>query len=49
MDYRFSWQASLASYSPYQLLYGREPMLLLAVREKLDHVVDLDDPRVCAT
>jgi transposase InsO family protein len=26
MGYRFSRQASLASYSPYQLLYGREPV-----------------------
>jgi len=46
MGYRFSRQASLASYSPYQLLYGREPILPSAVREKLDPVVDLDDPKV---
>ncbi len=48
MGYRFSRQASLASYSPYQLLYGREPILPSAVREKLDPVVDLDDPAVWA-
>jgi hypothetical protein len=28
MGYCFSRQTSLASYSPYQLLYGREPILL---------------------
>ena len=48
MGYRFSRQASLSSFSPYQLLYGREPVLPSAVREKLHHVVDLDDPEVWA-
>ena len=48
MGYRFSWQASLASYSPYQLLYIREPILPSSVQEKLTLVVDLDDPDVWA-
>ena len=48
MGYRFSRQASLSSFNPYQLLYGREPVLPSAVREKLHHVVDLDDPEVWA-
>ena len=48
MGYRFSRQASLASFSPYQLLYGREPVLPNAVREKLAPIVDLDDPEVWA-
>jgi hypothetical protein len=46
MGYRFNRQASLASYSPYQLLYGREPILPSSVREKLAPVVNLDDPDV---
>jgi hypothetical protein len=48
MGYRFSRQASLTSYSPYQLLYGREPILPSPVREKLALVVNLDDPNVWA-
>jgi hypothetical protein len=38
----------LASYSLYQLLYGREPILLNSTREKLAPVVDLDDPNIWA-
>ena len=48
MGYYFSRQASLLSFSPYQLLYGRELVLPSAVREKLHPVVDLDDPEVWA-
>ena len=48
MEYRFNQRASLASYSPYQILYGRESVLPLAEREKLNHVVDLDDPKIWA-
>jgi hypothetical protein len=48
MGYRFSRQASLTSYSPYQLLYGCEPILPSSIREKLAPVVDLDDPNVWA-
>jgi hypothetical protein len=40
--------ARQASYSPYQLLYGREPILPSSVQEKLAHVVNLDDPNVWA-
>ena len=46
MGYRFSRQASLSSFNPYQLLYGREPVLPSVVREHLHPVVDLDDPDV---
>ena len=46
MGYRFSRQASLSSFSPYQLLYDRELVLPSAVRKKLYLVVDLDDPEV---
>jgi hypothetical protein len=38
----------LASYNPYQSLYGREPILLNSIRKKLAHVVDLDDPNIWA-
>ena len=38
----------MASYSCYQLLYRREPILPSSVREKLTPVVDLDDPDVWA-
>ena len=48
MGYRFSRQAFLSAFSPYQLLYGREPVLPSAVTEKLHLVVDLDDPEVWA-
>ena len=46
MGYRFSRQASLSSFSSYQLLYGREPVLPSTMRETLHPVVDLDDPEV---
>ena len=48
MGYRFSRHAYLASYSPYQLLYGREPILPSSVRGKLVLMVNLDDPDVWA-
>ena len=38
----------MASYSPYQLLYERELILLSSIREKLAHVVDLDDLNIWA-
>lgn len=46
MDYCFNQQASLACYSLYQPLYGREPIMTSAVREKLSFVADLDDPKI---
>ena len=46
MGYRFSRQASLAAFSSYQVLYGREPILPSSVWEKLAAVVDLDDPEM---
>ncbi|OAE21640.1 hypothetical protein AXG93_2619s1080 [Marchantia polymorpha subsp. ruderalis] len=52
MGYRFSRQASLASFSPYFLLYGRDPDLPTAIRRDSSEVVSLDDPnmwvRVCS-
>ena len=48
MDYCFSRQTSLASYSPNQLLYGKEPVIPSAVREKLVLIVKLDDPKIWA-
>jgi hypothetical protein len=39
MGYRFSKQASLAFFSPYMLLFGREPELPLAIRKKVSRVV----------
>ena len=44
MGYQFSRQASLASFSPYFLLYGREPNLRAAIRRDVDRVLHLDDP-----
>ncbi|OAE22432.1 hypothetical protein AXG93_2381s1280 [Marchantia polymorpha subsp. ruderalis] len=52
MGYRFSRQASLASFSPYFLLYGRDPDLPTSIRRESSEVVNLDDPnmwvRVCS-
>jgi hypothetical protein len=46
VGYRFSRHVSLASYNPYQLLYGHEPILPSFIQEKLTHIVDLDDPNI---
>jgi hypothetical protein len=46
MGYRFSKQASLASFSPYMLLFGREPELPIAIRRKVSGVVQFDNPDV---
>jgi hypothetical protein len=52
MGYRFSCQASLASFSPYFILYGRDPDLPTTIRRESSEVVNLDDPemwlRVCS-
>ncbi|BBN02223.1 hypothetical protein Mp_2g13720 [Marchantia polymorpha subsp. ruderalis] len=52
MGYRFTRQASLASFSPYFLLYGRDPDLPTSIRRESSEVVNLDDPnmwvRVCS-
>jgi hypothetical protein len=52
MGYRFSRQASLASFSPYFLLYGRDPDLPTTICRESSEVVNLDDPkmwlRVCS-
>jgi hypothetical protein len=43
MGYRFSCQASLASFSPYFLLYSRNPYLPTTIRHESNDVVNLDD------
>ncbi len=43
MGYRFNKQASLASFSPYMLLFGREPELPAAIRRKVSGVVQFDN------
>ena len=48
MGYRFRRHASLESYNPYRLFYGRELVLPSSVRKKLALVVDLDDPNIWA-
>ncbi len=52
MGYRFSCQASLASFSPYFLLYGRNPDLPTMIRHESSEVVNFEDPemwlRVCS-
>jgi hypothetical protein len=44
MGYRFSRQASLASFSPYFLLYGQNPDLPTTIRREFSEVVNFDDP-----
>ena len=44
MGYRMSRQAALSNYSPYFLLFGREPTLGISIQSKCQQVVDLDDP-----
>jgi transposase InsO family protein len=44
MGYNFSAQASLAGFSPYHLLFGREPVVPAAIKVALDEALDLDRP-----
>jgi hypothetical protein len=44
MGYNFNAQASLAGFSPYQLLFGREPVVSEAIKVALDEALDLDMP-----
>jgi hypothetical protein len=46
MGYRFSRQASLASFSPYFLLYGQDPDLPIISRHESSEVVNLDDSKM---
>jgi hypothetical protein len=52
MGYQFSRQTSLASFSPYFLLYGQNPDLPTTIHRESNEVVNLDDPemwfRVCS-
>ncbi len=43
IGYRFSCQASLASFSPYFLLYSRNPNLPMTIHRESSEVVNLDD------
>jgi hypothetical protein len=45
MGYRFSKQASLASFSPYYLFFGRHPVLPKAIQADADTVLaNMDNP-----
>jgi hypothetical protein len=44
MEYQFNHQISLASFSPYFILYGRDPNLPITIRHESSKVVNLDDP-----
>jgi hypothetical protein len=46
MGYQFSCQASLASFLPYFLLYGRNPDLSTTIHRESSEVVNLDDPKM---
>jgi len=52
MGYQFSCQTSLVSFSPYFLLYDRNPNLPMTIHRESREVVNLDDPemwlRVCS-
>jgi hypothetical protein len=48
MGYRMSRQASLAGFFPYNLLFGRHPIVGSKVRDIIQNVVDLDDPAIWA-
>jgi hypothetical protein len=49
MGYRFSKQASLASFSPYYLLFGRHPVLPKAIQVDTDTVLaNMDNPDMWA-
>jgi hypothetical protein len=44
MGYNFSAQASLAGFSPYQLLFDRAPVVPGSIKVALDEALDLDRP-----
>ncbi|GAQ89224.1 hypothetical protein KFL_005000010, partial [Klebsormidium nitens] len=44
MGYNFSAQASLAGFSPYQILFGRDPVVPGAIKVALEEPLDLDHP-----
>ena len=46
MGYRMSKQVALGDYSPYFLLFGRNPVVGATLREMVNTTVDLDDPKL---
>jgi hypothetical protein len=46
MGYRFGNQASLAFFSRYMLLFGREPELPMVIQRKVSGVMQFDNPDV---
>ena len=44
MGYRMSRQVALGEYSPYFLMFGRNPVVGATLREMINTAVDLDDP-----
>lgn len=48
MGYRMSRHASLGHFSPYFLLFGRDPVPTSALKAVMETPVDLDDPAVWA-
>lgn len=46
MAYRFSSQASLALFSTYFLLYGRDSDLLATIHRESSEMMNLDDPNL---
>jgi hypothetical protein len=44
MGYNFSAQASLAGFSPYQLLHGQNPVIPGAIKVAMGEPLDLDHP-----
>jgi len=46
MGYIFSWQASLASFSPYFLMFSYEPKLPTLIQRNVMGNIKLDDPNL---
>jgi hypothetical protein len=46
MGYKFSYQTSLSSFSPYFLLFSCEPKLLAPIQWDAMVVINMDDPNV---
>jgi hypothetical protein len=46
MGYRFNWQTSFSSFSPYLLLFGHEVELPTLIQQDAMAVINFDDPNV---